>query len=49
MTDDYTDDEIDIEPYEGEPDFKSSGVLNDEGHQDDGSDPEDDEEAEDDA
>ena len=43
------DDEVDLEPYEGEPDFKSSGVLNDEGAQDDDSDPEDDEEAEDDA
>lgn len=27
--------EIDIEPFEGEPEFKSSGVLNDDGAQDD--------------
>jgi hypothetical protein len=32
---DYKDDEIDVEPYEGEPEFKSSQALNDEGHQDD--------------
>lgn len=31
---DYKDDEIDVEPYEGEPEFKSSGVLNDKGEQD---------------
>jgi len=33
---DYKDDEIDIEPFEGAPEFSSSGVLNDEGVQDDG-------------
>lgn len=32
---DYTDDFVDIEPFEGKPDFKSSGVLNDAGDQDD--------------
>ena len=41
MTDEYLDEEVDIEPYEGSPDFQSSGVLNDEGQQDDDSDPED--------
>lgn len=32
---DYIDDEIDIEPYEGAPEFSSSGVLNESGDQDD--------------
>ena len=30
--------EIDVEIYEGDPDFKSSGVLNDDGQQDEDAD-----------
>lgn len=32
---DYKDDEVDIEPYEGTPDFTSSEALDTEGTQDD--------------